>query len=980
MNRPLTALLLLIGTWCPLRAAGEDDACREGSRIARIQVDADAWVDVDATAATAGLAVGDSWRPAARQLAVDRLAETQLFRSVAVVDRGGGADCLVEITLDRKPTVSSVELRGVDVDWFYPVKAFARWITRRPEPIRPPGERQVRRLLGVRAGTLFEPQLLDRGSRRILERFDAAGFGFAQVAMRTETDQGAIRVIVEVDAGPPIVVAQIAVAAANPEVEKIVSDATEPLLGVPRTRLLARDTRRRIVRELRAAGYYQSRVTADWRYLEPTERELTVEVDTEGQREIVLEGNHALSEEDLVPHDELLDRVIFTANTWRQLARQMRQRYQAAGFVDARVDLDAEDAQRVVFTIDEGERYRIEAVEFRGNRSLDDGKLADVVETGHRHWLPLRAERNLEDGELVEDVDRLRFLYSRNGFESAEVTRELERDEAEGSVVVVFQIDEGPRTVVRKVVASGVAGAAFDNPLPQGFTGEPYDPPGLESARRDWEGGWRRGGYRDARVRLTVEREAMPESAEGGEIAARVSFDLVRGPLSRVGRVRIEGNSEVEDRVIARSIPFAQGDPVSTDQMLEAQRDVYGTGVFSNVSVSAEQARPAEVDGDAPAANGEEEIESDVVVAVAAKPPGRLRYGVGYDSLQGFTGFGELTYANLNHRAQQLRVRGQLGFDPGDAEPTQYLLGISFSEPALRDGPFELHLNTVLERNTRTIDQYDVERLAVGGGIARQLSDALGVGLDLQVEHTRIFDVLPVPFLARDEQSNWATVVAPFLLYDGRDNPFNPRSGFLESVRLRYALPGLSEISLVEIDVQHTHLIPLWWDWVFVYSLRVGWVRSLDGDPIVPIRRRYFVGGGESVRGFVVNSLGPYDGAGNEVGGDLALIGKSELRIPIYGALGLVLFVDGGGNYLSQCDSACRAGDPDDPLTEVNDAKVSLDNFRTTAGVGLRYVTPVGPISVDYGLKLDRRTRELADGTMNKESFGEFSVSIGATF
>ena len=977
----LLLVALIVVRNCLPASAGEPVVslgdCRPGrDRITSIRVEADGWVDPEAVAATAGLVAGEIWSGNRAETARAALMATGTFLSVAIDPTVTVAGCTVVVQLYRKPIVSKIELHGTEWDPRAAARSFKRWILRQPPPPEPPADSEVRRLLGIKVGTLFEPELLERGSRRILEKYDAAGFSFAQVATVTAPGEGTIGVAVYVERGAPVLVTQIAVRVDDGEVRRMIEDMLEEQLGRPTTRRTIRNIRRALVRRLREAGYFESRVALRRRFLTPGDRELSANVSAGRQREIEITGNRSFDRDDLLPTSRLLDRVIVTESTWRHFAAAMRRYYQERGYYEAEVTVRTDDPRKIAFTVIEGTRYHIAAVEFVGNQAFTSQRLREAVETGRRRWIRFLRERDLSEEELTGDVQRIRYLYQRRGYETADVSYVVDVDEQSHAATVRFEIAEGPQTIVRDIVFTGtpekaLAGAAA-RPDEEGDLGNPFDMVAVERGRAEWEAELRRSGYREAEIDVEVDR-----APAGDEVAATLRWRVSSGPLFRVGRVVVEGNSDVRDSVVRRDVSFERGEPILSEKLLDAQQAVYQSGVFRNVSVAPREDRSA-----APRSPAQDnaEREEDIVVKVGARPPGKLRYGVGYDTAQGFTGFGELSYANINRRAQRLRLRSQLGFDPGQIEPTQYLVNAALVEPRLFDGPREVHVSTLVERNTRTIDQYNIQRFSVAFGASQKVAQRVRVGIDLQAEYADVFDVLPLPFRERDERNRWTTALASFAIYDGRDSAYNPHSGIFESLRLRYLLPTLSQISQFEVDTQHTQLIPLWWNWTLVYSVRVGWLHPFDDNPIAPIRTRFFLGGGESVRGFVVNSLGPYDGVGNEVGGDLAIITKTELRVPVFKGIGLVIFFDAGGNYLVGCDAACRAGGPNDPATKISDAKVSLDNFRRSAGLGLRYVTPVGPISVDYGVKLDRRTRELANGSTSRESFGEFSVSVGAQF
>jgi outer membrane protein insertion porin family len=193
----------------------------------------------------------------------------------------------------------------------------------------------------------------------------------------------------------------------------------------------------------------------------------------------------------------------------------------------------------------------------------------------------------------------------------------------------------------------------------------------------------------------------------------------------------------------------------------------------------------------------------------------------------------------------------------------------------------------------------------------------------------------------------------PVVLYDGRDDAFAPTRGVFESLRVRYGSPPLgSQVHFIKLSVQHSQYVPLGAGLTWIYAGRVGFARAIGFSTEVPLRERFFLGGRTSVRGYRENEIGPRGADGHPTGGDFLVNLNTELRFPLFLGLGGAIFVDGGGLYLQQ-----RA--------------ISLGDFRTSIGPGLRYQTPIGSISLDYGFKLDRR---------RDESIGEVHFTIGNIF
>jgi outer membrane protein insertion porin family len=349
----------------------------------------------------------------------------------------------------------------------------------------------------------------------------------------------------------------------------------------------------------------------------------------------------------------------------------------------------------------------------------------------------------------------------------------------------------------------------------------------------------------------------------------------------------------------------------------------------------------------------EDALERDVSVRVVERAPGRFAWGAGYNSRDGLGLAGELTYDNLSGMARQARLRGRINLKPGEFVPDQYLGGVGFREPRLADSMWAFETNVIGERSTKSVDKFNIEHVSLVTSFNRPVLPQVKGGLEWEVDRGNVFDVADDAVLVpEDEGWSWTVALSPFLVYDARDDPFSPGEGIFESIRFRWSLPELSDSHFIKLSAQHSHFISVVDDIVFVYVLRGGWARSLDGGYTVPIRERFFLGGRSTVRGFSEDSIGPRGEKGNQQGGDLSLNTNVELRFPLWYGFGGAFFCDGGGLYLQK-------------------EPISIDDFRRSAGVSLRYLTPLGPLSLDYGIKLDRRSGE---------DFDKFHFSVGAKF
>jgi len=217
-----------------------------------------------------------------------------------------------------------------------------------------------------------------------------------------------------------------------------------------------------------------------------------------------------------------------------------------------------------------------------------------------------------------------------------------------------------------------------------------------------------------------------------------------------------------------------------------------------------------------------------------------------------------------------------------------------------------------------------------------------------------VWDVAPGAILSSEDQG-FATVAAVrgLAVLDFRDDPFNPKKGTLLSGSAELAtLPLGSEVDYYKLSGQSSFYFTVFRRSTIVLSGRAGMARAFGRTQEVPIQKRFFLGGRSTVRGFKEDSLGAKAADGTPTGGDMMVNLNTELRVPLRNGLIGAVFVDAGSVWFAR-------------------APVNGFDLRKTSGLGLRYLTPVGPIGLDYAWKLDRREGETA---------AEWHFTIGAVF
>jgi outer membrane protein insertion porin family len=856
-----------------------------------------------------------------------RLQLKDIFTDVRIDVHREADAAVVDVYLRRRPVLNAVRFRGNDSI----------------------GRQALLQATRLRVGTLLTTAMQEQAVAQVRQLYAESGFPAAQIsARRRRLRRGEVDLVIGIEEGHPLRMAAV---------------VTEGRLPVPSQELIKRlgvragdryvhaevkRAQREAVRYLRDRGYYEVDVDTRWD-VTGNEGVLRFLIEIGPKFDLQFSGNKHFSRKHFLGQIDLGGRPIITDGTWRELARRAGTAYREDGYYFARVDVKVEDGDPKVvrYSVDEGDVYRVAAVRFVGNRGLSAERLRGAMQTRPPSWTEWH-HGFLLDEVLGEDVDRLRHAYRTEGFHSARAASTLEFDAEAGRILLTVEIEEGPRTLVSAVQRLGFDGLLEDQPVLETRVGEPLNEEAVQDDRRLLVGALAANGYAQAGVTVDV---ATADGADGR--LATVSFTADARARQRVGTIIVQHNVDTRARVIRREIPFSRGDILRPPELLEAQRKIHQLGLFRSVAVQAAEA--AEETTAARGADDETPAETDVLVNVSEKPAGTLQWGIGYNTRDGFRGFLEIGHANLQGLARRLSLRGEFNLEPGDIVPNEYLGNLGFREPRLWGTAWRLRTNLIAQRATRSVDQFSIERLALVPAIERDLDEGLYAGLEVSLEEADIFDLEPdvLAFNPADEGSLTTASFGPYLVYDGRDDLFAPRQGLFDSLRIRIAPAAFgSDVPFAKVQLQHRHYIPVLEHFTFLYIARIGWARPFRSDDILSIRERFFLGGRTTVRGFEENSIGPEGEQGDPLGGDLAVNLNAEFWFPLVFGLGGIVFSDAGGVYLQE-------------------ESIAIDDFRRSAGIGLRYMTPLGPIGLDYGFKLDKR---------RGESLGEIHFSIGAAF
>jgi len=611
------------------------------------------------------------------------------------------------------------------------------------------------------------------------------------------------------------------------------------------------------------------------------------------------------------------------------LRRDIRDQYLKAGYPFTTVDLedrmDKAGARVISLGIDRGLPATIADVQVDGTYFLSQERVNSA--------LGLVPGEPFVKSVMEEGIENLRQEYRKEGFLSTELNRQpLNFIPREGfqEVSIHLMVQEGPRNIIRDLRVQG-------SPIPEERTGrllavkagDPYVPEVISAGRDELLQELGSKGYLYASV--TVEEP---------EINSDDSVDLVvtvrEGPLVRLGAVIITGNDLVDARIIRVALALRRGDVLTREKILKAQERIYDLKVMSSVDVQL-------ADPEVPGGN------KDLMVRVKERPKYVLGVRFGFGSEDKLRGEASVTNRNLMGMARSLSLTGKAS----DIEKSTTLL---YSHPWFQSLPLDmtLSLSDVVEKR----ESYSRDSLSAAVDFVRALSERTEMRLGYFFEGLRLFDVSADAQLSPDDEGK--TDVAALdaeILHDARDDFLDPWSGLLGDIILEYAAQDLgSKTEYIKTEIAVHRYLNLVDSVVLAGLLRLGKVTALGKSEEVIISKRFFLGGQNSVRGYQLDSLGPRDGSGDPVGGNYMFNANMEVRYPLYRTLRGVVFLDSGSIWLE------HAAQPEDEEF----------NLRAAAGGGVRWTSPIGPLSLDYGYKLNPATDE--------EDRSRIHLSIGHAF
>ncbi len=659
--------------------------------------------------------------------------------------------------------------------------------------------------------------------------------------------------------------------------------------------------------------------------------------------QVVFEGNQRIDDEDLAGEINLRQRTVFTRSRARTDQERLLTVYRRSGRFGAsvvpKVILLDQNRVNVVFEIDEGPLTGIESINFVGNRRFSDGDLRDVMRTREsRWWRFLSSSDRYDPDQLAFDEELLRRHYFDRGYLRFKILSSSAELLPDGDAfLITIAVEEGDRYTFSDVTATSALSEVDVEPLRELIeteTGDEYNRTAIQDTI---------GILSDAVVTAGfpfVQVDVEPDIDDDAKTVA-LHYHLVEGERLYVDRIEIKGNVRTLDHVVRRYLRLSEGDPLNRGLLARSRTLVGNLGFFSDVQFQEVPGRAAD--------------QRDIELTVEERSTGEISFGLGYSTSRGAIGNISLRERNLLGTGSSLTIALENARTGG-------LYSLAYSEPYFRQRDLSLSTSVFSSNTDRIGTAYESDEQGARVGFGFSLGEYLRQRLTYGLTWVRVTGREEVQV---DLGRRVISAITSAWTYDRRDSALLPSKGY--NVGLSTTLAGLGgDDRYARLSVNGGYYTDVLWDeWVLGLLVSAGIIEGIGQD--VSIYDRFLLGD-RSFRGFEYAGIGPrYLGTdrSSALGGNMFATATAELKVDLglpreLGMHGRIFGIVGTLTGIDRATVVANGG-----------TVVDSGSARASAGVGLSWSSPVGPVRIDWTSALAKESYDRTETIL---------FSLGSTF
>lgn len=651
-------------------------------------------------------------------------------------------------------------------------------------------------------------------------------------------------------------------------------------------------------------------------------------------KKVGIAGNKEIKDEKINGVITVKENTILNRTLLFEDVEKIKALYATEGFFLAKVEpvIERKDdaAAAVTFKIEEGEKVKVRRIAIIGNKAYKESEIKGIMDTSEAGFLSFMTNGGVYDEAVFQnDLNKIMAHYYDNGYIHASITDHLVSLSSDKRwFFITIALNEGEQYKVGRIDIKGdiltTKGELMENVKTK--TGDIFSRKTLSEDIGRFNDLYGDEGYANVNINPIT-------NIDEGKRTADITFDIQKEELVYIERINISGNVNTRDKVIRREIELSEGMLFSATDMKRSRNNLNRLGYFERVAITPQP--------------GSSDDKLVLNVDVKERPTGSISAGIGYSSVDKIIGTASISQSNFLGTGLKIDISGTIS-----SKSDRYQLGIT--EPWLFDKPistgFDLFkVGRVYPGFTRDSYGFDVRM-----GFPVYKRDVRGY-LTYKLEDVTVKNVSSgAAKLIKDQEGTKTTSsIDAVLKRDTRDDAFFPTEGSVTSLSVEFAGGPLGgDNSFVKYIGEGVKYFPLFWDTSFSAHGVIGYVKGKE----VPVYERFYLGGINNIRGFRTRSVGPRDPVANDIiGGDREIYANFEYLFPLVTAQkvrGLVFF-DAGNAYDNAKDFR------------------ELADLRTSAGIGIRWFSPVGPLRLEWGRNLNRKLGEKA---------GQWEFTIGTVY
>ena len=624
--------------------------------------------------------------------------------------------------------------------------------------------------------------------------------------------------------------------------------------------------------------------------------------------------------------------------------QEMKRQYLAKGKYSAAVKTTVTPLERnrvaVRFDVEEGDFAKIKQINIVGSEVFREKDLLGLMSLSTSTWLSWYTKSDqYSKQKLSGDLETLRSYYLNRGYLEFNVdSTQVQISPDKRDIYITINVVEGKRYIVSDIKVAGepTLSEVELRKLVKLRSGEVFSRELLTASSKAIADRLGNDGYAFANV------NAVPEVDKEKQ---RVAFTFFVDPGRRVyiRRINVAGNTRTRDEVIRREVRQAEGGWYAQDKINRSRERLDHLGYFKEVNVET------------PAVAGTTD-QIDMNITVDEKSTGNILAGAGFSSSEGVVLSGSVSQANVLGSGNFLSVQV-------NTSKVTRTYSLSYTNPYYTDDGVSLGADVYTRKtnaSSLSVSNYSTASIGFGvrTGIPLNETDSVNFGLGLDSTKLSIFsdsNQLYRDFVTQFGSSYTTLRGDVSFARDSLDSRITPTSGTVQRVSGEIGLPGGS-LNYYKLNYQHQKYFPLSRAFTLLLNGEIGIANGLGTDPL-PFFKNFYAGGISSVRGYKTGTLGPKDSSGNALGGGRRVVLNAELLTTLPG--------------LGQDKSVRVSAFFDAGTIEAAGGSFSASNVRYSSGLGVYWISPVGPLRFSYGFPLNAKKDDLKEG---------FQFQLGGVF